>query len=150
MMHSLQGWFQKNLDILLITLIAFLTPIKYLLFGVGALIIIDTIIGIWRSLKLNQKITSKRLSNVISKMFLYQIAVISAYIVQLMIGLDEVPLAQVVGVAIALTELKSIHESVEEVTGLNVWSFVRSAFNRSTTAVGQIANDVLEKEEEKK
>ncbi len=147
-MKELNHFFHTTWETLLIAALAFFTPIKYLVLGVGSLIVLDTIVGVYKAYKINELITSKKFSNIISKMLLYQLAIVSAFIVQQMIGLDEIPLAKIVAVAIGLTELKSITESVEEGTGLNIWKFVRLAMNRTTDKATVIVDEAFDEKKE--
>jgi len=52
--------------------LAFFMPITGMVLAVGFAIFLDTITGIWKSRKNGVPIRSRRLSAVISKMFLYQ------------------------------------------------------------------------------
>ena len=119
------------LKMVLVSLIAFITPIQCLIVGIGALIAFDTVTGVYKAYKTGVKITSVRFGHIISKLLLYNIAVISGYILQLMIGLDIVPLAKIISVAISLTELKSIAENVNAVTGIDIWIVVKDYLKRN-------------------
>jgi hypothetical protein len=66
---------------LLATISAFLMPISGLLFLVGFVILLDTITGVWKSIKNKVKITSRGLSAIISKMLLYEVTVIMFYMI---------------------------------------------------------------------
>lgn len=59
--------------------IALLSPIKYLLILVGLAILLDTIFGIYAAKKNKIKLKSSKLAKFISKMFVYQIVVITMY-----------------------------------------------------------------------
>jgi len=67
---------KTNIFIFFGVVVGLLAPIKYMLLLVGIFIIIDTIFGIYAAKKNKIKITSSRLSKIISKMFVYQATVI--------------------------------------------------------------------------
>lgn len=131
-------------DYLLVALLAFIAPIQALLLGVGVLIVFDTISGVYKAYKLKQPIVSKKLGNVVSKFLLYIIAIISGYILQKMFGVDWIPFAKIIAVAISLTELKSILENVNSITGIDIWQFVRSYLKRNTDQISTSVNEVLD------
>jgi hypothetical protein len=73
----------KSKFILLAQIIcAFLMPIKPLFLLVGLMIILDTVSGIFKAKKIHEKITSKKLSRVISKMLLYQCGLVTFFILE--------------------------------------------------------------------
>jgi DNA integrity scanning protein DisA with diadenylate cyclase activity len=127
-----------------LALIAFISPIKWLIIGVGALILLDTLSGLYRAYKLKQEITSKRFGHIVSKLLLYNIAIISGYILQLMIGLEILPLAKIISVAIGLTELKSITENVNEITGIDLWQFIQGYLRRNSDSLSETIKEGLE------
>lgn len=128
----------------LLALLAFISPIKWLIVGVGALILLDTVSGLYRVYKLKQEISSKRFGHIVSKFLLYNIAIISGYILQLMIGLDILPLAKIISCAIGLTELKSITENVNQITGIDLWKFVISYLKRNSDQLSETVKDGLQ------
>jgi len=72
---------QANWVKLTATIAAFLMPISGLLFLVGFVILLDTITGVWKSMKRKVPITSRGLSAIISKMLLYEVTVIMFYMI---------------------------------------------------------------------
>ena len=71
------------LNYFLTGLVLFFAPIQGLLIAVAFGVMLDTFTGIFKSIKLNglQSIRSRKLSNIISKMLLYQVSIISLYII---------------------------------------------------------------------
>lgn len=126
-----------------ISLLAFIAPIQLLILSVGVLVLFDTLCGLYRAYKLEQDITSKKLSHVISKLLLYNVAIISGYIMQLMIGGDLIPVAKIIAVGIGMVELKSISESVDEVTGINIFKFVTNLIKRNSDSLSQTISETL-------
>jgi len=68
---------QQELLTLISICLAFFLPISGILIMIGILIAIDTFTGIWKANKLEEKITSRKLSSIISKLALYEVTVIS-------------------------------------------------------------------------
>ena len=126
---------------LIVAVIAFLAPVQWLIAGVAALILFDTLTGVYRAYKTGQAVTSKRFSHIISKFALYNIAIISGYVLQLMIGLDVVPLAKIIAVAIGMTELKSVLENINVITGIDLWTLVMNQLKRNTDDLSKAAVD---------
>ena len=54
---------------------SFFLPISGILILIGVSVILDTITGVWKSYKLKTKVTSRKLSAVISKILLYEVTV---------------------------------------------------------------------------
>jgi hypothetical protein len=102
------------------SLLLFFAPIKLILILVGLAILLDTIFGIIKAKKLNQKITSRKLGNILVKMLIYQGAILTFFAIDVLILGDFIALA--VSVPYALTkvvaliavsiELFSIDESI--------------------------------------
>jgi hypothetical protein len=88
------------------SLLLFFAPIKLILILVGVAIIADTIFGIIKAKKLGQKITSRKLANVLYKMLIYQGAVLTFYVIDVAILGDFIMLA--VSVPYALTKVVAL------------------------------------------
>ena len=86
--NQLFNLMKNNFIIMLQVIGAFLLPIKSLIIMVFFMIIIDTFIGIWRSYKLKQKITSNRLSKITGKLILYQGSLIITYAIEKIVLFD--------------------------------------------------------------
>jgi hypothetical protein len=138
----------KNSIIVFATIGAFLLPIQPLLILVGLMIILDTITGLWKAFKLKQKITSKKLSNIVSKMILYQGVVITLYILERyllgeFIGLFvQIPffLTKMISVVLVGIEAMSMHENFEAITNINIWKSFKTMVKRGT----EVKNDLIE------
>jgi hypothetical protein len=116
-----------------------LAPIKPLVLLAVTSIILDTCFGIWRSYKKGNKIRSRRLSHTISKSLLYSGAIVFVFL------LEKFVISDILGHFIAIdliltkmftffciaTELKSINESYESVTGIDIWNKIFEFFKRS-------------------
>ena len=130
---------QKSSLQLLAVVSTFFLPITGILFLIGFAIVIDTITGIWKSKKLNIPITSRRLSAIISKLMLYEIAVILFYLIDRFILNDiiltffSVPLmlTKILALVLVSIEVMSINENYEAVRGINMWTAMKNLFARA-------------------
>lgn len=139
-------------SVMVAIIIAFLMPIVPLILVVGVFIFTDTIIGIWRAKRMQQAITSKRLSNIVSKMVLYQAAIILFFILEKYILGDivgffiSIPwfITKLIACTLCSIELKSIDESVQMVTQISVWARFKLMLKRTSEMKNEI-EDVIEK-----
>lgn len=139
---------KSSIGAVLIIILAFLAPIAPLLILVGFAIGADTLFGIVRSVKKKRAITSRRLSALVSKMFLYQFAVIGMYIVdkfligELVTMFTAIPLVltKLVVATLLSIELKSINENVESGFGINLWNQFKKMVRRAKS----VKNDIEE------
>lgn len=115
---------------LVISLLAVFSPVVPLLLTIGFLIVLDFIVGIYRAWKLNEPITSRKMGNSISKMLLYQITILSLWVFEIYIIGSIIPITKIGGGLIAVTEIKSIDESVEKMTGIGVWKKITKILKR--------------------
>ena len=106
-------------------LLTFISPIAGVLIAVGAFVFLDTIIGLWKAKVIKQKITSRRLSGVINKMLVYQLTVITFFILGHFIVNDIVKefididyaMTKIIAVVLISIEFFSIDESFKAATG---------------------------------
>jgi hypothetical protein len=118
---------------------AFFLPISGILFLIGFAIVVDTITGIWKAKKLKIKITSRKLSTIISKMMLYEVAVIGFYLIDYFILNDiilkffSVPLmlTKILSLILVSIEVMSINENYKEVKGIDIWQGMKNLFARA-------------------
>jgi hypothetical protein len=127
-------------------IIAFLAPIIPLILVVGAAIVLDTFTGVYKSYRLKVRITSKKLSGLISKMFLYQVSLIlffcvETYVLQDIIGVfTKIPLilTKLVTTTLLFIELTSVNENYQAVTGNNLWLSFRDLLKRAKEVSSEI------------
>ena len=118
---------------------AFFLPISGILFLVGFAIFIDTLTGIWKAKKLKIKITSRKLSAIISKLFLYELAVIGFYLIDFWILNDivkqffSVPLmlTKILSLVLVSIEVMSINENYFAIRQISIWDSMKSLFARA-------------------
>ena len=118
---------------------AFFLPISGILFLIGFAIVLDTITGLWKARKLKIKITSRKLSAIISKLMLYEVAVIGFYLIDYFILNDiimkffSVPLmlTKILSLVLCSIEVISISENYKAVKGIDIWSAFKNLLQRS-------------------
>jgi len=129
------------LNYILSGLILFFAPIHGLLIAVGVGIILDTFTGIFKSIKLNGwvSIRSRKLSNVISKMLLYQICIILLFAIDKFLLNEFVTqhftiqfmFTKLVAILLIFIELVSIKENIEEALKIDVWKLLKNTLKRA-------------------
>ena len=118
---------------------AFFLPISGIIFLIGFAIFIDTLTGIWKSKKLKIPITSRKLSAIISKLFLYELAVIGFYLIDYWILNDiimtffsvKLMLTKILALTLVSIETMSINENYKAIHGISVWDSMKSLFARA-------------------
>jgi hypothetical protein len=133
---------------LLAALLLFFAPIQELVMAVGLAIMLDTFTGIYKSVKLQgwKSIRSRKLSNIISKMVLYEVSIIILYPIdkfllnELFLNILSVQFfsTKIACVLLILVELTSIKENIESALKINIWQILKKAINRAK----EISHDV--------
>jgi len=119
-------------------------PIYGLLVAVGASIVLDTFTGIFKSVRLNgwASIRSRKLSNVISKMALYEICILFLFVMDKYVlnefvkhafGFDFM-FTKVCAIVLIFVELVSVKENIEETFKIDIWALLKKALNRAKEA----------------
>jgi hypothetical protein len=130
-------WFLAGLAVFL--------PIKELMLTIGFLVGADMVVGIWKALKLKQRIRSRRMSDTITKLLLYQIAIMSGFLIETFIISELIPITKLVATVIAVIEFKSIIESIESVTGKDLWSKIKAIVGRKSEDITDAMTDGKDK-----
>ena len=129
-------------------LLLFFAPIQGLLLAVGISIVLDTFTGIFKSIKLNglKSIQSRKLSNIISKMLLYEITILVLFIIDRYV-LNEFLLTQfsipfmitkLASIVFIFIEMVSVKENIEEALNIDVWKLLKKLLNRAKEIKGDI------------
>jgi hypothetical protein len=110
-------WLSK---LALVTLAA-LAPIHPVLISVGILVAVDLLTGVWAALKFNEKISSAKLRNTFSKLLIYQIGVITAFVLEVHLLDGLVPAVKIVAGLIGAVEGLSAFENLNKISGNNLF-----------------------------
>jgi phage-related holin len=122
---------RQFLEAIGLSIVAVFLPIKAILFVMLVLVIADFITGIYAAIKAKRLITSAGLKRTVGKFLIYELSVCLAFLVhQYLIG-DLIPAEKIIASAIGLTELKSILENLDEITGQNTF---QALLNRISAA----------------
>lgn len=152
-LNCLMTTISTKMNHLIAMLIALFAPIQGIMFTVGFLILMDTAFGIWKTRKLGEKITSRGLSKIISKMFLYEGAIIGFFLIDKFILGDilfklfsiEHLLTKLVGLVLASVEVFSIDENYRAVNKFGLWHAAKKLLARTKEAKEELKDFDLDK-----
>jgi hypothetical protein len=140
---------KTKLLLLATSFLAVLSPVKPMIYVALLAIILDTLFGIWRSVKKGgwKAIRSRRLSHVISKSLLYCGAILFIFLVEKYIAADllahfisvDLVMTKIVAFFCVAVEIKSINESYESVTGKNLLKSLREFVTRAKEEADKLA-----------
>jgi hypothetical protein len=142
----LQKALDNHMTKITLALIAFLAPIQGILITVGVLILADTILGVWKARKLKEKISSRKLSQIISKMFLYEGTIVLFFMIDKYILGDilqqffavEFLLTKVVALVLASIEVFSMDENYRAVRTYGLWHAFKKLVGRARDVKGEL------------
>jgi hypothetical protein len=131
----------KYLHYLGASLLLFFAPIHGLLIAVGMAIILDTFTGVFKSIKLHglKSIRSRKLSTIISKMFLYEVTVLLLFLMDKFLLNEfiikwfsiEFMFTKICAILLMFVELVSVKENIEEAYSVDIWKMLKNLFNRA-------------------
>jgi hypothetical protein len=112
-----------------------------LLIAVGAAIALDTLFGIYRAVRVKgwYFINSRTLSNIISKMLLYELCIVFLYVIDFFILSEFFEkwfsvsffATKVCAILLIFIEGVSIKENFEKATGKDIWLLLKKALGRA-------------------
>ena len=131
----------KYLQYLIASIILLFAPIYGLLLAVAAAIILDTFTGIFKSIKINgwKSVRSRKLSNIVSKMLLYEICILLLFIMDKYVLNEfikhafgfEFMFTKICSILLMFIELVSIKENIEEAFSIDIWKMFKSLLSRA-------------------
>ena len=134
----------RYINYIITSILLLFVPIYGLLVAVGASIILDTFTGIFKSVRLNgwSSIRSRKLSNVISKMALYEICILFLFVMDKYVLNEfvkhafgfEFMFTKVCAIVLIFVELVSVKENIEETFKIDIWALLKKALNRAKEA----------------
>ena len=141
----------RYLKYILSSLVLLFVPIYGLLIAVGTAIALDTFTGIFKSVKLKGwcSIKSRVLSNIISKMALYEICILLLFVIDKFVLNEFISkwfgfqfmFTKICAILLIFIELVSIKENVEETFNVDIWKLLKRAFLRAKEVKNNI-NDI--------
>lgn len=102
-----------------IAIAAIFAPISSLLITTAAMILIDLITGIMAAKKRGEPVTSAGLRRTITKLFVYEAALMLAFIVEHYMS-DVIPFVKTASAMVALVEIKSVYENLNDISGMDL------------------------------
>lgn len=125
--------------------LAVFLPIKELMLTIGFLVAADLVVGVWKGIKTGQRIRSRRMSDTITKLLLYQLAIMSGFLIETFIISELIPITKLIATVIAIIEFKSIIESIESVTGKDLWGKIKTIIGRKSEDLTDAMTDGKDK-----
>ena len=137
----------QSLEYFLLPILAFFAPVKGILITVGLFILADTISGIWKARRNGERITSRGLSAIVSKMLLYNGAVLLSFLLDEFIigdileGIFSIKdmVTKIVALLLVYIEAQSISENYEAVKGVNLWQEFKKLLSRTKEVKNEIS-----------
>lgn len=122
----------KHLSHLLLGALAVLAPIQGAVVVCTLLVISDLITGILAAKKQGKAITSGGLRQSIVKLYIYETALILAFLTETMLTGPAFPISKIVSAFIGITELTSNLENLNIISGQDLLETVLSRINATT------------------
>jgi len=118
---------------------SFFLPISGILILIAFAIFVDTTTGIWKSIKLKKKVTSRGLSQIISKIMLYEVCVLLFYMMDKFILSDiisqffsvDLLTTKILALTLCSIEVVSINENIKSIRGVDLWTSLKLLFRRA-------------------
>ncbi|WP_298417849.1 phage holin family protein [uncultured Kordia sp.] len=123
-------------------LLTLISPMTTIMFTIIFLIIVDFITGAYASFKNNIPISSERIGNTISKFFIYNLVVLSAFLLEKYI-VNEIPFQRIITGFIAIAEVKSILENFNKIYGINPFKALINLIKKKSLKDLEEAIDIL-------
>ena len=111
----------KILKTFLISCLACLAPIQAMIIATGVVIFADLFTGVWAAKKRNEKISSGGLRRTITKMFVFEAAIILGFIIEKYMMNNTLPISKLASGLIAVVEAKSIMENLDTIYGQDLF-----------------------------
>ena len=131
----------KYLQYISASILLLFAPIYGLLIAVAAAIILDTFTGIFKSIKLNgfKSIRSRKLSNIVSKMLLYEVCILFLFLIDKYLLNEfikeafgfELMFTKICAIVLIFIELVSIKENIEDAFKIEIWPMIKNLLSRA-------------------
>lgn len=120
--------------LLLLAVLAVFAPIKTALLTAMGLSVIDCITGIMAARKRGEPITSSNLRKTISKIVIFQTAILLAFLTEHYMMADLLPVSKIVAGYIGMTEYTSILENLNDINGGSIFKALIEKLNKKEDA----------------
>ena len=105
--------------------LSFFSGIQTAMAAVGFLVVIDTVLGLLASKKLEKTITSRKFSRILTKLLVFNLLIISAHLCELYL-IKLIPLVSITLGFLAVSEFLSISESFTVITEMDFVNYLKS------------------------
>ena len=127
---------------------SFFLPISGILILIAFAILLDTVTGIYKSVHLKQKVTSRGLSQIISKILLYETTVLLFFLIDKFLVSDiiaqffsiEFLVTKVLALVLVSIEVVSINENYKAIYGKDLYSAMKLLFRRAKEITSEYKN----------
>ena len=127
------------INYLILSICLLFAPIKGLLIAVGMAIALDTIFGIFKAIKIKEEITSRRMSNIVSKFVLYEASILLLFVIDKFLLGEFFKLwfqiehffTKVVSIILIFIEMTSIKENFERAFNIDIWQLLKKTIQRA-------------------
>jgi len=106
---------------LLVSTVAVFAPIKAVILVTGILIFADLFTGIMAARKKGEKITSAGLRRTVTKLFVYNAAIMLGFLAEVYMLGGFLPVSKIASGLIATVELASLYENLNTIHGSNLF-----------------------------
>ena len=113
----------------LLSVLAVFAPIKGMLISSLVLIAADLITGIIAAKKRGESINSSGFRRTVVKVFVYQASIMLAYLAQHFMMSDAIPVTNMIASFVGLTELTSVLENLNSISGGNLLKQILEKLN---------------------
>lgn len=131
----------KYIQYFIASVLLLFAPIHGLLIAVASAIVLDTITGIFKSIKINgwKSVRSRKLSNIVSKMLLYEICIFFLFLMDKYLLNEfimhafgfEYMFTKICAILLMFIELVSIKENIEESFKVDLWLMMKKILSRA-------------------
>lgn len=121
----------QRLSSLLVSILIVFAPVKATLITVMVLTVTDLISGIMAARKEKKRITSSGLKRTIIKTTVYEVVIMLGFLTEKYMTGDAIPVVKILAGFIGLTELKSVMENIERISGMSIIKLLIDKLNKS-------------------
>lgn len=109
--------FQMDFKVWIAAVVGIFAPVHAIMLVTGFLIFADLATGIMAAKKRGEKISSAAMRRTVSKILVYQLVIMSGFLVETYMVGGVIPISKIAASIIGMTELLSILENAEHIYG---------------------------------
>lgn len=120
----------KNLDLILASIFGVLAPVAPIVYTLTGVVFLDFVFGIYSAIKRKEPITSRKMSQTLPKLFLYNAIIIALYFVDKYVLQTGIGLEKVATSLMVFVEMKSCDEHFNNIFGYSLWTRLMDSIER--------------------